>query len=359
MSQPLEFTATFEFRRPGSSEVVATTKTSGTVAIPLPSGPAPAPAPAPVAPSGAGPLGSRVKFGAFVHDGQRGDPWDPTPHFELEKRIGRELDPVSWFIGWDVDLSQVPLKPYGKRSQLISWHPDQVHNVAEILGGKWDAFFTRFAASVDNFSTASGATVYVRLMPEMNGNWARWSAANGALGITSPKQFVQVWQYIVDKVSRRTNKVRWVWCPNITDEPNAAGNRMEEYWPGAAYVHVLGFDGYNWGDGGHFRWTSFVDLVGSPQGGASKSIYERLCALHPTMAIWLCEFGSKDPTKQDDASSPPNAAHSKSQWYIDMLRCTAFPRLTTVVAFDIAKERDWRLASSLGVVEAVSAHLTK
>ncbi len=283
MSEPLDFTATFEFRRPGSDAVVGVAKTSGSIQAPL------APSKSSTADPGkttvGGALGSRVKFGAYVHDGQRGDPWDATPHLDLEKRLGRQLDPVSWFVGWDVDLSQVPLKPYGARSQLISWHPDQVGNVAEILAGQWDAYLVRFAASVDNFTNASGATVYVRLMPEMNGSWARWSAVNGALGITSPAKYVEVWKYVVDKVSRRTDKVRWVWCPNITDEPNVAGNRLEEYWPGAAYAHVLGFDGYNWGDGGNFRWTSFDDLVGTPQGGAGRSIYDRLCALNATMPI--------------------------------------------------------------------------
>ncbi len=358
MSQPLDFTTTTEYRLPGTTQVVATAKTSGTVTIPIPNVPAPAPGVTPVAPPGAGTLGSRVKFGAFVHDGQRGDPWDSTPHLELEKRVGRQLDPVSWFIGWDLDLTQIPLKPYGARSQLISWHPDQVQHVSEILGGKWDAFFTRFAASVDNFSNTSGATVYVRLMPEMNGNWARWSAANGAMGITSPATYVEAWKYVVEKVSRRTNKVRWVWCPNITDEPNAKGNLLEEYWPGSAFVHVIGFDGYNWGDGGNFRWTSFADLVGTPQGGASKSIYDRLCALNATMPIWLCEFGSKEPTKQDAPDSPAGG-QSKAQWYTDMLRCTSFPRLTTLVAFDVSKERDWRLASSTGVIEAIAANIAK
>ena len=75
-------------------------------------------------------------------------------------------------------------------------------------------------------------------------------------------------------------------------------------WPGAGYVDVLGLDGYNWGTGGVFAWRSF---------GAIYAIqYARLVALAPTLPVWVCETGSKEPTENDGA--PIDPAHSKAAW---------------------------------------------
>jgi hypothetical protein len=160
-------------------------------------------------------------------------------------------------------------------------------------------------------------------------------------------------------VRRTTAKARWVWCVNVTDSPNRAGNRVEDYYPGSSYVDVLGFDGYNWGDSGAgtFRWTAAADLLGTPQGGATRSIYDRLAGLHPTAPIWWCELGCKDPARDDGPTpgvSPANPGRSKAQWYADALKLTGFPRLTTLVAFDTVKERDWRLLADPAVADAVA-----
>lgn len=320
-------------------------------------------------------LGGRVRLGAFVYDGLegaggRGDPWDPGPHLDLEAKLGRRLDPVSCFIGFDTDLPVQQLAAYGSRDILISWQPGAGVTAAAILAGKVNAYIDRFAVAVNGYT---GGKIFVRLMPEFNGDWSRWSPAyvgGDSMGVADPAGWVKVWQYVVKRVAGKTNRVRWVWCPNITDQPYRPGNRLEEFYPGDAYVHVLGFDGYNWGDSGHGNhvWTSFADLLGKPQGGAAASIYDRLAALHPTLPIWWCEFGVKEPALEDGKQTfatpavevglaPVNPGRSKAAWYSDMFDSVGFPRLDTVVAFNIVKERDWRLDSSPGVLEAIVAGL--
>ncbi len=372
MAQTLDFTGAFELRRPGDTSAqppVLTFSASGQITIPDGALPTPAP-PGPVP----GSLGSRVRLGAFVYRGipgtdGSGDPWDPNPHFELEKALGRRLSPVSCFLGWDTDFPAAQFAAYGDRDLLISWHPD-VPPAADILAGRWNTYLDRWATAVDRYN---GGQVYIRLMPEMNGSWSRWSPAytgSNPMGITSTTMYVQVWRYVVSRVRARTTRVKWVFCPNITDEPAWDGNRLEQFYPGNTYVDVLGFDGYNWGDSGAgtHLWTPFADLLGKPQGGASRSIYDRLAALRVSVPIWVCEFGCKEPARDDGKQvvtstavtaglAPPSPTYSKARWYADALRLTGFDRLTTLVAFDVMKERDWRLQSSPDVVAAIAANL--
>lgn len=374
MGQQLDFTGTFELRRPGTAgPAVAVVATTGTMTVPDNFLPTTGPAPGPVT------LGSRVRLGAFVYHGipgggGAGDPWDPTPHLALEQVLGRRLSPVSTFIGWDTDFPSAQFAAYGDRDLLISWHPTNA-TAADILAGHWNSYLDRWGQAIEAYR---GGIVHIRPMPEMNGSWSAWSPANPTgIGIANPAMFLHVWRYIVTRVRTHTTKARWVFCPNVTDEPARDGNRLEQFYPGAGYVDVLGFDGYNWGTwgSGQGKWTPFSDLLGKPQGGASRSIYDRLAALHPTAPIWVCEFGSKEPTVDDGrdpgaavadpglsppdpGQSPPDPGQSKAAWYAAALRLTGFPRLTTLVAFDMIKERDWRIQSSPDVAAAIQANLT-
>lgn len=323
-----------------------------------------APAPAPT-----DRLGARVRLGAFTYQGLEGGggagtPYDPAPHLALEKALGVTVAPVSMFLGWDTDLPVAQLAAYGSRDILVSWQPTN-YTASQILAGAANAYIDRFAAAV---AAHTGGTVYVRLMPEMNGNWSPWYPG-GPMGVTSPAHYVQVWQYVVARVKAKTSKTRWVFCPNITDTP---GVKLEDFWPGSGYVHILGFDGYNWGTSGYgnFLWTSFHDLLGTPQGGASASIYDRLAALNAVYPIWVCEFGCKDPSKEDGKTtfgttavtaglSPADPTRSKAQWYTDLFNLTGYPRLTTLVAFSITKERDWRIDTDPAVVAAIAAGLAR
>ena len=80
--------------------------------------------------------------------------------------------------------------------------------------------------------------------------------------------------------------VRWVFNP--TSDTYAQTTDVATIWPGAAYVDVLGIDGYNWGNGGGLAWTAFTDIF--------YEQYTRLTALDATAPVWICEFGSKEAT---------------------------------------------------------------
>jgi hypothetical protein len=138
--------------------------------------------------------------------------------------------------------------------------------------------------------------------------------------------------------------VRWVFDPSTDTYPGTTP--VQSIWPGASYVDVLGLDGYNWGTGGSFRWRSFRDIYSAQ--------YQRLVSLAPHKPVWICEFGSKEPARNDGA--PVDRAHSKAQWYSGMftyLRHSA-THVRAAVMFDVRKERDWRIGSDAASLRIVA-----
>lgn len=268
-----------------------------------------------------------VKFGAYTFGGI----WQGAgPVLQLEAELGRRLDIIHWYMNWTHEWDARLFEPFrdGSRIPLISWqsHDKPVH---EIAAGQHDAYLRSWAQGVREY----GLEVYLRPFPEMNGDWTGW---NG-----DPASLVLAWQHMVElfRAEGATN-ARWVWSPNVTDEPRTAGNRMELYYPGSEYVDVLALDGFNWGTTRPaIGWRSFEDVF--------SSAYGRVTALG-AQPVWFAETASAE------------AGGNKAEWVLDMFSTQAFPRLDAIVWFNEDKETDWRVTSSphaLASFQAVMPHL--
>ena len=258
-------------------------------------------------------------FGAFTYGGVWGG---MEPVLRLESQLGRPLDIVHWFMSWDhaYDAALVASVVDGGRIPLISWQPVN-QSVADIAAGAQDDYLRGWARGVRD----AGAPVYIRPFPEMNGEWAPWNGDPEALRIAWRRMAA-----IFD--AQGATNVRWVFSPNVTDEPRTESNRMESYYPGEDVVDVLALDGYNWGTTREWSsWTSFEDVF---RGG-----YDRIERLGP-QPIWFAEMASAD------------VGGDKAAWVRDMFASTAFPRLQALIWFDEDKEADWRIASTPEVVDA-------
>ncbi len=267
---------------------------------------------------------AKPMFGAFTYGGV----WKGMgPVHQLEDLLGRKLDVVHWFMSWDTpyDVAQVEQVTAGGRIPLITWQPHH-QSVADIAAGKYDNIIRAFADGVRN----TPGLVYLRPFPEMNGDWEPW---NG-----HPVEFVKAWRHTVDvfRAEHATN-VRWVWCPNVTDQPRTASNAMELYYPGKAYVDVLALDGYNWGTTQSWSsWRSFNDIFQVP--------YARITALGP-QPVWIAEVAST------------GKGGDKAKWVANMLDSTRFPRIKALIWFNENNDMDWRLDNSLAVIQSARANL--
>jgi mannan endo-1,4-beta-mannosidase len=271
------------------------------------------------------PLVERAAFGAFTYGGVwRG----MEPVVLLEAELGRQLDVVHWFMNWDhvYDPRMAAAVAAAGRAPLISWQPMR-QGVREIAAGAYDDVLRDWARGV---RAASPNLVYLRPFPEMNGEWVPW---NG-----DPEGLRAAWIRMTEVFAAEgADNVRWVWSPNVTDQPRTEENRMERYYPGDAHVDVLGLSGYNWGETRpYIGWRSFETVFATG--------YERVTALGP-QPLWLTELASSDE------------GGDKPAWVRDMFASTAFPRIAALIWFDEHKEADWRLRSAPEVIEAFRASL--
>lgn len=267
------------------------------------------------------PPASLLLFGAFTYGGVwAGD----EAIVELEGLLGRELDIIHWYMNWqhDWDHDLVAGVSAKRRLPLISWQSIHVP-LSLIAGGHEDDYIRSWADGVREF----GRVVYLRPFPEMNGDWSSW---NG-----QPELLIEAWRRIVGIFrDAGADNVRWVWSPNVTDEPRTEANRMENYFPGADYVDILALDGFNWGTvNPTIGWLSAEEIF--------ADAYARVTAL-ARLPVWFAEIGSTDQ------------GGDKAAWIHDLLRnsWSWFPRLSAIIWFDEDKEADWRVASSASTVDA-------
>ena len=288
------------------------------------------------------PLGTSVAFGAFA-SGFRGSGLQIT---QFEKQLGAHLAIASSFRGLgDVfpDARQRAEAAAG-HTLLIAWDLGDLASsrFTNFTDGSHDAYLAQVAKSVAKF----GKPVYIRPWAEMNADWSTFQpTADGSQPAGgTPDEFIDAWRYVVTFFNNHgATNARWVFNP--TTDTYAETTDVRTVFPGAAYVDVLGLDGYNWGNGGVLRWQSFESVY--------TTQYQRLVALDAAAPVWVCEFASKEPTENDGASA--DASHSKATWYRQLLASTAFPAIKALVMFNIDKERDWRLGSDPDALAVVSA----
>jgi hypothetical protein len=279
----------------------------------------------------------RVAFGAFV----AGYPGSGSQLSQFQSAVGTHIAIASSFDNWgDIfpDSSQLADSDSG-HTLLIAWNMGSTAatRFATFPRHKHDVYLAREAAAIARY----GKPIYIRPWAEMNGDWTAFQptpSGDKPAGGTYA-QFIAAWRYLVRFFrSHGATNARWVFNPTTDTYPGTTP--IKAIWPGARYVNVLGLDGYNWGTGGWFTWRSFANIYATQ--------YARITALSPTLPVWICETGSKEPSENDGA--PVDPRHSKATWYRSMFAWLARTgtRVTVVSLFETYKERDWRIASNPG-----------
>lgn len=271
-----------------------------------------------------------VALGAYVHN----FPYfgDVPAFFNL---IGRNLAVLMWYRPWgpaqfsgfhpeDLEyaysLGAVPMVTWEPWNWDDPRGPNQPeYALRNIVAGNFDDYIRSWARGAKAF----GRPFYLRFAHEMNGYWYPWGAGvNG----NRPQEYVAAWRRIhAIFAAEGAANVRWVWTPNIDDQAVP----IEAFYPGDAYVDVVGMDGYNGGTalpdwGG---WRSAAEIFGRT--------YTRLAALTDKPII-IAETASAE------------AGGDKAAWIRETFAAIPelFPRVRAVIWFNASKETDWRVNSS-------------
>ena len=177
----------------------------------------------------------------------------------------------------------------------------------------------------------------IRLAHEMNIDRYHWGTDRVGYGPKSPGIYRNMFQHVVSlfKKEEATN-VLWVFCPNAESVPNASydgtasWNVVKAYYPGDAYVDVMGMDGYNWGTaqqrerhGWTSQWRTARQIF--------QPLYEELTSLSPEKPLFVFETGCA------------HQGGDRLSWIRDALDTLSCWNVKGITWFQTFKEVDWRL----------------
>jgi beta-mannanase len=225
-----------------------------------------------------------------------------------------------------------PLKSAGK-TLVIFWEamdynvssPTQAKfNYDSVLSGTWDSYIKSFAASVKTY----GGPVIVIPFEEANGNWYPWS---GAINGNTPAKHVSAYRHVRDLFAGVAN-AKFGWTMNNVSVPNTSANKIENYYPGDAYVDYVGVNGFNFAN----PWQSFKEVFDAPL--KVMATYNK--------PIYIFSTASADGTQ-------------KASWITQGLGTDIknYPLVKGWVWFHENKERDWRINSDSATLAAFKSVL--
>lgn len=174
-----------------------------------------------------------------------------------------------YFDGWqDSHIGNLKNQcPNDGKTQLVYWE-NTGFSLDSIINGSQDANIRRYVSTL-----CPNVTTILSLFHEMNGNWDSW---DGTVGNNSNLKVIKAYQHIHDIIG---NKVKYAFVINNDSVPNVTGNQAVDYYPGAAYVDIVGIDAFNFGG------QSFTSAV--PQSLVTlMSFYGK--------PVWLTSIGTAD-----------------------------------------------------------------
>ncbi len=175
--------------------------------------------------------------------------------------------------------------------------------------------------------------VLLRFAHEMNGNWYPWGGR--------PSEYISAYRHLADLFRRESvANVKFVWNINSESVPYEPINQANKYFPGEAYVDLVGLDGFNFGTSRTgATWKNFYQIF-SPA-------YTFVSEAYPTKPIIISEVASAEH------------GGNKSQWINEMfLSLSKMPKIEEIIWFSLLKETDWRIDSSFSSSEAFKTNLT-
>lgn len=258
------------------------------------------------------------KWGAYAG-------WSNFDMAEFETKVGENPHHMASFVHWgNANTFPTYMSPFTKdkgRTLIIFWEPSD-HTISStiqpaftmdaILAGNWDVYIRSFAEQARTY----GAPVILIPLSEMNGNWNSWS---GTTNGNTPEKVVAAFRHIRTVFGSVPN-VKFGWAPNSSSVPDTTANSIGNYYPGSAYVDIVGVDGFNFGD----PWYTFDQIFSKPL--TLLSNYGK--------PIYIFSFASAPGTQ-------------KSAWITDALttQMQKYPLIEGWTWFNQNKERDWRVWS--------------
>lgn len=213
----------------------------------------------------------------------------------------------------------------GGYTPMITWEPwepngqsiQPKYSLARINAGDFDSIIKGWATSIKTL----GFPILLRFAHEMNGDWYPWGTTNG----NNSAQYIAAYKRVYTLFAAAgVANVHWVWSPNV-DFP------ITPFYPGDTYVDYVAVDGYNWD-------TSSPEQVFGSTIDSIKALTSR--------PLFIGETGCPEYS-------------GKPKWISDFFVMLKARSLVGFVWFNIKKEQDWRIESSVAAATAFRTGVSK
>lgn len=271
------------------------------------------------------------KWGFYVNS------WEPKKILALEQTLGKSPDMIAVFVHFGNEnkfpTNLAPITKDRGKTLVIFWEAtDYTVGSAEqpkfsydaILRGDWDAYMKSFASDAKTY----GAPVILVPFSEMNGNWFPWSGTENG---NTPAKAILAYRHVHDLFAGVSN-VKFGFAPNSDSVPDTPENSLDKYYPGDAYVDIVGVDGFN----ASSTCQTFDEIFAAPL--AILATYDK--------PIYIFSFAT-------------GGGASKATWITDTFTKTIpkYPKIAGWIWFNENKEEDWRIDSDPNSLAAFKAIL--
>ena len=283
----------------------ATRTTPGANPLPSSSGARPAPATL-LSPHGAY-LGGKY-LGVALPEGGAG-----LPAFTARSGTRPDLSEVFTNLGEPFPATSAQHARAAGADTLVSLM-SMKQSLQQIADGAADAQLRAFADGAKAYAWP----VFVDFDHEFNGDWYPWGTQ-----AASPAQFVAAWRHVHEVVEEAgAGNIEWVWSPNVVNPVPDVD--LAAYWPGSAYVDVVGIVGYYTDEHGEDSYAALY--------GHTEQVVDAFAENKPFL---ITESGAEQGAQ-------------KAAWVTDLLAgVRTDPRMLGLVYFDEGsaqgKREDWTL----------------
>ena len=234
-----------------------------------------------------------------------------------------------WYQAWEgspaFDAERASSASDGGALPMLTWEPwspgagteQGQYALERIAAGDHDPYIAAFARGVRDW----GGTLALRFAHELNAPHYPWSVGRNG---NTPEAARAAWAHVREVfASQGAHNVVWVWCVNVHSPSTVP---YEELFPGDDLVDWVALDGYNGGDvlpwGG---WRSPAEIFGSSVRDLQE-LSDRPLAITEVASV---EQGG-----------------DKAAWIAELFSFAQSVDVRALIWFDLAKEADWRIASS-------------
>jgi hypothetical protein len=215
---------------------------------------------------------------------------DPGRFFAL---TGQQTTTRLLIAGWNQNSLPTLLRTMGT-TPMLGINSGSSPSPAAIARGEGDAFLARVNQAIHAF----GGTVYLRPLAEMNGHWNGYCAYNADGSSRGPEFSTAMYKKAFARIAiivrggpdvaaelqarglspgpsslAANSNVLLIWNPQGFGSPDVRGNSANAYYPGDAYVDVVGDDLY--------------DIGGKAEFPAADALYRS----HPSKPFAFPEWG--------------------------------------------------------------------